>query len=59
MTRRVNYNLAVTISASSQVHKYVFPAFLAVSVVALSGASCDKQSAASPEAGEGSESARA
>jgi protein-disulfide isomerase len=52
MTRRVNYNLAVTISASSQVHKYVFPAFLAVSVVALSGASCDKQSAASPEAGE-------
>jgi protein-disulfide isomerase len=52
MTRRVNYNLAVTISASSQVHKYVFPAFLAVSVVALSGASCDKKSAASPEAGE-------
>lgn len=48
----MNYNLAVTISASSQVQKYVFPAFLAVSVVALSGASCDKKSAASPEAGE-------
>lgn len=48
----MNYNLAVTISASGQVHKYVFPAFLAVSVIVLSGASCDKQSAAGPEAGE-------
>lgn len=52
MAPGVHYNRQVTMPASSSVYKYVFPAFLAVCVMALAGASCDKKSAASPEAGD-------
>jgi protein-disulfide isomerase len=52
LPRRVNYNLAVTMPVSSHVQKYVFPVILAVSAIALGGSSCDKKSAANPEAGE-------
>jgi protein-disulfide isomerase len=37
---------------SSHVQQYFFPVILAISAIALSGSSCDKRSAANPEAGE-------
>jgi protein-disulfide isomerase len=52
MQRRVNYNLAITMRVSSHVQQYVLPVFLAISAIALGGSSCDKKSAANPEAGE-------
>jgi protein-disulfide isomerase len=52
MGRRVNYNLAITMRASSHVQQYFFPVFLAISAIALGGSSCDKRSAVNPEAGE-------
>lgn len=52
MQRRVNYNLAITMRVSSHVQQYLFPVFLAISAIALGGSSCDKRSAANPEADE-------
>lgn len=52
MARRVNYNLAITMRVSSHVQQYLFPVFLAISAIALGGASCDKKAADNPEAGE-------
>jgi protein-disulfide isomerase len=52
MARRVKYNLSVTMRVSSHVQKYLFPVFLAISAIALGGSSCDKRSAANPEADE-------
>jgi protein-disulfide isomerase len=48
----VNYNLSVIMRVSSHVQQYVFPVFLAISAIALGGSSCDKRSAANPEAGD-------
>lgn len=45
----MNYNRGVTGQSPSYVQRYVFPAFIAMSVVALAGASCDKKSAAGPD----------
>lgn len=48
-TRGVNYNRGVSGQSPSYVQRYVFSVFLALSVVALAGASCDKKTAADPE----------
>ena len=45
----MNYKRGVTGQSPSYVQRYVFPAFIALSAVALAGASCDKKSAAGPE----------
>lgn len=47
--RGVNYNRGVNGQSPSYVQRYVFSVFLAISVVALAGASCDKKTAADPE----------
>jgi protein-disulfide isomerase len=47
--RGVNYNRGVSGQSPSYVQRYVFSVFLALSVVALAGASCDKKTAASSD----------
>ncbi len=56
---RVNYNLLVITNAPHTVQKYLFPAFLALSVVALAGASCDKGSNITPVTADNADVVRA